>query len=266
MKDEVKKEVELYLDDQHIDKIYNALVKVIGKKHRVGFITVLYSTLVMKYEMEENVLNTLQYIHPAVQEISILLVPIHYSIHYTLAVFNLDKKEVWYFDSLFSRSRPPYKRIKTALERDLKIKFKEISKTLCQKLINKQIDGYNCGVHICRIAEEIFFNGSSQRLTPFVIEEERARTRDIYDGICDPSWNGQWFPQLQTPCIADASPSPSFSETSELSTTNDFDMTDTTISDSARSTTESPNSPISSDENAVITHEHIEYLIGSLPT
>uniref|UniRef100_A0AC34F1I4 Ubiquitin-like protease family profile domain-containing protein n=1 Tax=Panagrolaimus sp. ES5 TaxID=591445 RepID=A0AC34F1I4_9BILA len=243
----------------------NSLVQVIGKKHRVGFITVLYSTLVMKYDKEENVLNTLQYIHPNVQEVSILLVPIHYGVHFTLAVFDLVKKEVWYFNSLFRRPQPPYKRIKEALERDLKIKLTEISCKECQKLINKQLDGYNCGVHICRIAEEIFFYGFSQRLSPFIIDEERARIRDIYDAINDPNWNGQWFPQLQTRC--DVTPSTSSTADADLSITKDLDMTDVSISDGTDSRTDSPASPISNDDqqNAVISHEYMEYLIGTLP-
>ncbi|CAG0889235.1 unnamed protein product [Cyprideis torosa] len=93
-----------------------------------------------------------------------VLIPVHLGMHWTLAVLDMQKKVIRYYDSLLSDNSTCLNLLLDYLEQELKDKKKEVLDKAqwvmeSPKDIPAQQNGYDCGMFTCRFAETLSRRG-----------------------------------------------------------------------------------------------------------
>uniref|UniRef100_A0AC34GBQ1 Ubiquitin-like protease family profile domain-containing protein n=1 Tax=Panagrolaimus sp. ES5 TaxID=591445 RepID=A0AC34GBQ1_9BILA len=185
---------DLYLDDNHVNGLICGVAAFVGRKsiRKVAFLSSFFCT---KLAVNPNA-DPVAHMEVYKYDYDILLAPIAFDGHWYLTAFYVDEKIVTVMDSLHYPIPPIFWVLKTSIESILHIQFtlKNVQDTL-----TIQQNGYNCGVHNFRNAEEICFHGQCKLFIPFHEEAERARAREILRKLKDKEIEDEWVHHVQNP-------------------------------------------------------------------
>ncbi|KAK0416526.1 hypothetical protein QR680_012542 [Steinernema hermaphroditum] len=89
---------------------------------------------------------------------NILLVPVHLGAHWCLAVIDMDKKTIDYYDSMFGSNDQCLSKLREYLASEMKDKKQQVLDTsewqlYTRKDIPRQMNGSDCGMFTCKFAE-----------------------------------------------------------------------------------------------------------------
>ena len=178
---------------QELDKFLFALGRFanVKKFRKIEIVSCFYSFTFTA----DGDFTTFFLLHTADPEV--LLFPLFTENRYILAVFYFDAQKVAFFDSLHhgGASEEYYAELKAIIKS--KFEFAEIPPSEVGATINEQRNPEFADFHICRIAEEICLRGKNQRLSPFELEPEVERIKNIFTLISSEGWDLQWIPTLQ---------------------------------------------------------------------
>uniref|UniRef100_A0A914P6H3 NR LBD domain-containing protein n=1 Tax=Panagrolaimus davidi TaxID=227884 RepID=A0A914P6H3_9BILA len=123
------------------------------------------------------------------------LVPFRNGNRIVLADFNVMDKQLGYYDTIKEPWSNDFFLLKYSIEKYLSIHFDIADPGNINSTINDmEIPSF---AHICRIAEEICFNGKNRKLNRFVIEDEAERIKRLLTMISMDGWKGEWLSTIK---------------------------------------------------------------------
>uniref|UniRef100_A0A914PP37 NR LBD domain-containing protein n=1 Tax=Panagrolaimus davidi TaxID=227884 RepID=A0A914PP37_9BILA len=123
------------------------------------------------------------------------LVPFRNGNRIVLADFNVMDKQLGYYDTIKKPWSNDFFLLKYSIEKYLSIHFDIADPESINSTINDT--QYPSFAHICRIAEEICFNGRNRKINPFVIKDEAERIKRLLTMISTDGWKGEWLSTIK---------------------------------------------------------------------
>uniref|UniRef100_A0AC34FMJ4 Uncharacterized protein n=1 Tax=Panagrolaimus sp. ES5 TaxID=591445 RepID=A0AC34FMJ4_9BILA len=179
---------------EQMDRFIKAAAFVAYKKFgaKIGIISCKYSFNLL----QNNVADYISFNNEGSP--SHILAPFYNKDRFVLAVFYGGDKHVGYYDSLKQPSTTDFFLVKYSIEKYLHpLNFVIAGSDFVNSTFNDNPFPRYANFHICRIVEEICFNGRTQLLKPFNIKDEVERIKKIIGMVSDHFWNGEWLPSLK---------------------------------------------------------------------